>query len=111
MWTYSYLAVLVAVFLLTDFLRYKPVIAYLEKTLGVPVEFRNATDYAGVIEALNADKLQVAGLGPAAYAPARLSGGGLSAASSVSVVSVRGASPPSHECKGTTPAAPSTPPG
>ena len=38
--------------------RYKPVIAYLENTLGVPVEFRNATDYAGVIEALNADKLK-----------------------------------------------------
>ena len=26
MWTYSYLAVLIVVFLLTDFLRYKPVI-------------------------------------------------------------------------------------
>ena len=56
--------------------RYKPVIAYLEKTLGVPVEFRNATDYAGVIEALNADKLQVAGLGPAAYAQAWIVSGG-----------------------------------
>ncbi len=56
--------------------RYKPVIAYLENTLGVPVEFRNATDYAGVIEALNADKLQVAGLGPAAYAQAWIISGG-----------------------------------
>lgn len=56
--------------------RYKPVVAYLENTLGVPVEFRNATDYAGVIEALNAGKLQVAGLGPAAYAQAWIVSGG-----------------------------------
>jgi len=56
--------------------RYKPVIAYLEQAIGVPVEFRNATDYAGVIEALNADKLQLAGLGPAAYAQAWIISGG-----------------------------------
>lgn len=56
--------------------RYKPVVAYLENVLGVPVEFRNATDYAGVIEALNAGKLQVAGLGPAAYAQAWIVSGG-----------------------------------
>lgn len=56
--------------------RYKPVVAYLEKVLGVPVEFRNATDYAGVIEAINAGKLQVAGLGPAAYAQAWIVSGG-----------------------------------
>lgn len=56
--------------------RYAPVIEYLEKALGVPVEFRNATDYAGVIEALNAGKLDVAGLGPAAYAQAWIVSGG-----------------------------------
>lgn len=50
--------------------RYRPVVAYLERTLGVKIEFRNATDYAGVVEALNAGKLQIASLGPAAYAQA-----------------------------------------
>jgi phosphonate transport system substrate-binding protein len=56
--------------------RYKPVVAYLEKRLGVKVEFRNASDYAGVVEALKAGKLQVAGLGPAAYAQAWIITGG-----------------------------------
>jgi phosphonate transport system substrate-binding protein len=50
--------------------RYRPVIAYLERVLGVKIEFRNATDYAGVVEALNAGRLHIAGLGPAAYAQA-----------------------------------------
>jgi phosphonate transport system substrate-binding protein len=57
-------------------IRYKPVIAYLEKTLGVKIEFRNATDYAGVIEALAADKIQVAQFGPASYAQAWIVSGG-----------------------------------
>ena len=51
-------------------IRYRPVVAYLEKKLGVKVEFRNATDYAGVIEAMVAGKLQIAQFGPAAYAQA-----------------------------------------
>ncbi len=51
-------------------IRYRPVVAYLERALGVKMEFRNATDYAGIVEALNAGKLHIASLGPAAYAQA-----------------------------------------
>ena len=32
--------------------RYKPVRAYLERALGVKVNWRSATDYAGIIEAM-----------------------------------------------------------
>jgi phosphonate transport system substrate-binding protein len=56
--------------------RYRPVVSYLERVLGVRIEFRNATDYAGVVEALNANKLQIAHLGPAAYAQAWIVSGG-----------------------------------
>lgn len=56
--------------------RYRPVVAYLEKRLGVKVEFRNATDYAGVIEALVANKIQVSQFGPASYAQAWITSGG-----------------------------------
>jgi phosphonate transport system substrate-binding protein len=51
-------------------IRYRPVVAYLERKFGVKVDFRNATDYAGVIEAMVANKIQVAHFGPAAYAQA-----------------------------------------
>ena len=50
--------------------RYEPIVAYFEEALGVPVTIRNATDYAGVIEALNAETIQIARLGPASYAQA-----------------------------------------
>ena len=50
--------------------RYKPVVAYLEKELGVNVEFRVATDYAGIIEGMKAGKIEVASFGPASYAQA-----------------------------------------
>ena len=50
--------------------RYAPVVAYFEEALGVPVQIRNATDYAGVIEALNSETIQIARLGPASYAQA-----------------------------------------
>jgi len=57
-------------------IRYRPVVGYLERTLGVKVEFRNATDYAGVIEAMVAGKIQIAHFGPAAYAQAWIVSGG-----------------------------------
>lgn len=52
--------------------RYKPVRAYLEKTLGVKIKWRSATDYAGVIEALKAKKIELARFGPASYSKAWL---------------------------------------
>jgi phosphonate transport system substrate-binding protein len=51
-------------------IRYRPVVTYLERKLGVKVDFRNASDYAGVIEAMVANKIQIASFGPAAYAQA-----------------------------------------
>jgi len=50
--------------------RYKPVQAYFEKTLGVEIKWRSATDYAGVIEGLKAGKIDIARFGPASYARA-----------------------------------------
>jgi phosphonate transport system substrate-binding protein len=47
--------------------RYKPVRAYLEKELGVKVNWRTATDYAGIIEGVKAKKVQLAYFGPASY--------------------------------------------
>lgn len=50
--------------------RYKPVLAYFEKVLGVKVNWRSATDYAGIIEGVKAGKIEIARFGPAAYAKA-----------------------------------------
>lgn len=50
--------------------RYKPVRAYLEKALGVEINWRSATDYAGVIEAMKSGKIEIARFGPASYAQA-----------------------------------------
>lgn len=50
--------------------RYKPVQAYFEKELGVEIEWRSATDYAGIIEGVKAGKVQIARFGPASYAKA-----------------------------------------
>jgi phosphonate transport system substrate-binding protein len=50
--------------------RYKPVRAYLEKTLDVKIKWRSASDYAGVIEALKAKKIELARFGPASYSKA-----------------------------------------
>jgi phosphonate transport system substrate-binding protein len=47
--------------------RYKPVRAYLEKELRVKVNWRTATDYAGIIEGVKAKKVQLAYFGPASY--------------------------------------------
>ena len=52
--------------------RYKSLVAYMERSLKVPVKMHQATDYAGTIEALKARKLEFARFGPAAYAQAWL---------------------------------------
>ncbi len=51
-------------------MRYKPVREYLEKTLGVDIKWRTATDYAGIIEGVKAGKIEIARFGPASYAKA-----------------------------------------
>ena len=50
--------------------RYKPVLAYFEKALGVKVNWRSATDYAGIIEGVKAGKIEIARFGPASYSKA-----------------------------------------
>ncbi len=52
--------------------RWKPVRDYLSKELGVLVEERLATDYAGVIEAMKAKKIELAYFGPASFSRAWL---------------------------------------
>jgi phosphonate transport system substrate-binding protein len=49
--------------------------AYAERKLGVPMRVFRGTDYAGVVEALRAQQLEFAHLGPAAYALAHRSMG------------------------------------
>jgi len=56
--------------------RFKPVRAYLEGKLGVKVNWRSATDYAGIIEGVKAKKIELAYLGPASYSKAWLVTGG-----------------------------------
>ncbi len=50
--------------------RYKPVQAYFENELGVKIEWRSATDYAGIIEGVKAGKVDIARFGPASYSKA-----------------------------------------
>jgi phosphonate transport system substrate-binding protein len=50
--------------------RWTPFRDYLARELDVPVKWREATDYAGVIEALKAKKIQLAWFGPASFARA-----------------------------------------
>ncbi len=52
--------------------RWAPFRDYISKELGVPVKWREATDYAGVIEALKARKIELAWFGPASFARAWL---------------------------------------
>ena len=52
--------------------RWAPIRQYLSKGLGVPVEERLATDYAGVIEAMRAKKIELAYFGPASFCQAWL---------------------------------------
>jgi phosphonate transport system substrate-binding protein len=52
--------------------RYEPMMAYMSRTLGVPVKLRVANDYAAVIEGLRNGQVHYAHLGPSAYARAHL---------------------------------------
>jgi phosphonate transport system substrate-binding protein len=47
--------------------RFKPFISYMEKTLGVKVNFRNGADYAAVIVAMAAKQVDLAFFGPSSY--------------------------------------------
>lgn len=49
-------------------IRYKPVEQYFEKRFGIKINWRTATDYAGIIEGVKAGKIQLAYFGPASYA-------------------------------------------
>ncbi|MFO7738541.1 MAG: phosphonate ABC transporter substrate-binding protein [Desulfatiglandaceae bacterium] len=48
--------------------RWTPTRDYLSKELGIPIKWREATDYAGIIEALKAKKIELAWFGPASFA-------------------------------------------
>lgn len=50
--------------------RWTPTRDYLSRELRVPVKWREATDYAGIIEALKAKKIELAWFGPASFARA-----------------------------------------
>src|SRR6185369_14227602 len=50
--------------------QYEPFRAYLSKALGQPVDTFVATDYAGVVEAMASDKLDLAYFGGLTYAQA-----------------------------------------
>ncbi len=47
--------------------KFEPMRAYLEKKLNRPVKVYTATDYAGVIEAMKKDRVDVAWFGPLSY--------------------------------------------
>ena len=60
----------------TELLRkFKPLGAYLEKQLGMPVEFVPVADYAAVVEGIAADRVDLAWLGGFTYVQARLKTG------------------------------------
>lgn len=60
----------------TELLRkFKPLGAYLEQQLGMPVQFVPVTDYAAVVEALAADRVDLAWLGGFTFVQARLKTG------------------------------------
>ncbi|MET1079098.1 MAG: putative selenate ABC transporter substrate-binding protein [Pseudomonas sp.] len=60
----------------TELLRkFKPLGAYLEQQLGMKVEFVPVSDYAAVVEALAADRLDLAWLGGFTFVQARLKTG------------------------------------
>lgn len=57
----------------TELLRkFKPLGEYLEQELGMPVQFQPVSDYAGVVEALGAKRLDLAWLGGFTFVQARL---------------------------------------
>lgn len=47
--------------------RFEPVRQYLETELGIPIEIFRATSYTAVVEAMRAEKIEVAMFGPLAY--------------------------------------------
>lgn len=51
--------------------RTQPYADYLSRELGVPVNIVRGTDYAAVVEAMRSGHVQIASVGPAAYALAR----------------------------------------
>ena len=55
--------------------KFKPLGAYLEQQLGMPVEFVPVSDYAAVVEALAADRLDMAWLGGFTFVQTRLKTG------------------------------------
>ncbi|MFZ3186051.1 MAG: putative selenate ABC transporter substrate-binding protein, partial [Pseudomonas sp.] len=55
--------------------KFKPLGAYLEQQLGMPVEFVPVSDYAAVVEALAADRLDLAWLGGFTFVQTRLKTG------------------------------------
>lgn len=57
---------------------YEPVIKQLEKETGSKVEFVQASDYAGVVEGIIADNVDLAFFGPFAYVVAGMNGAKLS---------------------------------
>ncbi|MFO7803446.1 MAG: phosphonate ABC transporter substrate-binding protein [Desulfovermiculus sp.] len=50
--------------------RWQPFLDYMQDELGVDMTWREATDYAGVIQALKAKKIELAWFGPASFARA-----------------------------------------
>jgi len=52
--------------------RFDNLVHYLEKKLGIPVELKTATDYAGVITAMQFKHIEVAYFGPKSYVEAAL---------------------------------------
>lgn len=52
--------------------RWQPFLDYMQNELGVEMTWREATDYAGVIQALKAKKIELAWFGPASFARAWL---------------------------------------
>jgi phosphonate transport system substrate-binding protein len=52
--------------------RYENLAKYLEKKLGIPVELKTSTDYAGVIAAMQFKHIDLAYFGPKSYAEASL---------------------------------------
>lgn len=50
--------------------QYKPMAKWLEKEIGQCIELKTSTDYTGVIEAMRANKVDIAWFGPFSYAMA-----------------------------------------
>lgn len=55
-------------------LKYQGLVKLFQEELGIPVEFYSATDYAGIIEAQIANKVDLAFYGPFSYVIAKLNG-------------------------------------